>query len=87
MKKRKLIGVLICLQGGFVHQTSDGKVRHQQTEELLPYQFWRLAAQHNLRSAKMGLQLIQGSFDFPSLMIERRQFLGWGLLVIEYRCD
>src|ERR1035438_2107850 len=87
MEEGKLVGVLISLQGGFVHQTTDGKVSHQQTEELLLYQFWRLAAQHNLSSAKMCLQLVQSGLDFPSLVIEGCQFFGWGLLVIEDRCN
>ena len=73
-RKESRSGSLIGLQGGFVHQTMDGKVSHQQPEELLLYQFWRLAAQHDLSSSKMSFQLVQCGFDFPSLMIERCQF-------------
>ena len=79
----KPVGVFIGLQGGFVHQAADGKMRHQQTEELLLDQFWRLAAQYNLRAAQMGLQFVQSGFDFPTLVIEGGQFFGRCLLVIE----
>jgi len=34
-----------------VHQSANGEVRHQQAEELLAYQFRRLAAQYNLGAA------------------------------------
>src|SRR5580765_8706793 len=62
-------------------------MRHQQPEKLLLYQFRRLAAQHDLSSAKMCFQLVQCGFDFPPLMIERGQFFGRGVLVIEYGGD
>jgi hypothetical protein len=45
---------LIGLQGGFVHEAADSKMRHQQTEELLLDQFRRLATQNNLSAAQMG---------------------------------
>jgi hypothetical protein len=66
-----------------VHQTTDGIVRHEQAEELLLDQFWRLAAQHDLSPAKMGFQLVQGGFDFPPLRIKSCHFLSRCLLVIE----
>ena len=80
VEERKPVGIFIGLQGGFVHQAANGKMRHQQTEELLPDQFRRLAAQHDLSAAQMGFQLVQGSFDFPSFVIEGGQFLGRRLL-------
>jgi hypothetical protein len=58
MDERKPVWVFVGLQGGFVHQAANGKVRHQQAEELLPYPFRRLAAQHNLSAAKMCFQLV-----------------------------
>jgi hypothetical protein len=83
VEERELVGVFIGLQGSFMHQAANGEVRHQQTEKLLLDQLRRLAAQHDLSSAKMCFQLVQRSFDFPPLMIERRQFFGGGLLVIQ----
>ena len=50
-----------------MHQAADGKVRHQQTEELLPDQFRRLAAQYNLSAAQMSLQLVQGGLSGEGL--------------------
>ena len=64
------VGVFIGLQRSFMHQAADGKMRHQQTEKLLADQFGRLAAQDHLSTAQMGLQLVQGGFDFPALVIE-----------------
>ena len=53
--------------------------------------FYRLASDpegaRDLRPAQVRFQLVQGGFDFPPLMIERRQFLGRSLLVIECRGD
>ena len=59
MNKRKPVRVLIVLQCRFVHEAADRKMRHEQTEELLPHQFRRLAAQYNLGASQMGLQLVQ----------------------------
>ena len=59
MDERKPVGIFIGLQSGFVHQAADGKMRHQQTEELLLDQFRRLAAQYNLSAAQMGFQFVQ----------------------------
>ena len=51
VEERKPVWVFIGLQVGFVHQAANGKMRHQQTEKLLPDQFRRLAAQYNLSAA------------------------------------
>jgi hypothetical protein len=75
MHERKSIGIFVGLQRGFMHETANGEVRHQQTIELLLHQFWSLAPQHNLGAPQMGFQLIQSSLDLPSLVIEGRQFL------------
>jgi hypothetical protein len=48
VEKRQPVGVFISLQRSFVHQAADGKVRHKQTEKLLPDQVRFLAAQHDL---------------------------------------
>jgi len=57
--ERKPVGILIGLQGGFVHQAADGKMRHQQTKELLPDQFRRLTTQYDLSTTQMRFQLVQ----------------------------
>jgi hypothetical protein len=36
--ERKPVGIFIGLQRSFVHQAADGKMRHHQTEKLLPDQ-------------------------------------------------
>ena len=48
-----------------MHQAADGKMCHQQTEELLPDQFRRLTAQYNLSTTQMRFQLVQRGLDFP----------------------
>jgi hypothetical protein len=65
--ERKPVGIFIGLQGSLMHQAADGKVRHQQTEELLPDQFRRLAAQYYLSAAQMSLQLVQGGLSGKGL--------------------
>ncbi len=50
-------------------------------------QFARLATQHDSRSAQMGLEFIQRGFNFPSFVIQRRQFCGWRLVWIQDRRD
>jgi hypothetical protein len=67
MEEGKPVGIFIGLQGSFVHQAADSEMRHQQTEELLPDQFRRLAAQYNLSAAQMGLQLVQGGLSGKGL--------------------
>ncbi len=67
--EREPIGIFIGLQRGFMHQAANGEVRHQQTIKLLPYQFWSLAPQDDLGAPQMGLQLIQGRLDLPSLLV------------------
>jgi hypothetical protein len=42
--ERKPVGVFIGLQRSFVHQAANGKMRHQQTEKLLPHQIRRCCA-------------------------------------------
>ena len=49
---------------------------------LTSNQIGGLAAQDGLGAAQMRFQFIERRFDFPALVIEGRQFLGWGLLVI-----
>src|SRR5437762_6065878 len=77
MKKREAVGIFRHRQCRFVHQLADGEVRQQKTIELLPYQFWGFAAQHDLAPPEMGLQFVKRVFYLPPLVIEGGQFFGW----------
>ena len=59
MEEGKAVRVFAGLQRRFVHQSTNGEVRHQQAEELLANQFRRLAAQDNLGAAQMRFQFVQ----------------------------
>jgi hypothetical protein len=59
MNEGESVRILIGVERRFVHQSSDGKMRHQQAVELLFNEFGRLAAQHNLGAAQVSLQLVQ----------------------------
>src|SRR5229473_6157301 len=83
VEEGKPVGVFFRFQGGLVHQAADRIVRHQQSEELLLYQFWRLAAQHDRSAAQMRFQLVKGGFDLPPFVIQGRQFFSRGLLGVE----
>jgi len=83
MEERKFVGVLIGLEGGFVHQSANGEVRHYEAVEFLANQVGGLAAQDDFGTAQMSFEFGERSFDFPPLMIERRQFLGRSLVGIE----
>ena len=51
MEEGQPVGILIGAQGGFVHETTDGEMRHQEAIELLPYQIRRFTAEHDMRAA------------------------------------
>jgi hypothetical protein len=38
MEERKFVGVLVGLEGGFVHQSANGEVRHYEAIEFLANQ-------------------------------------------------
>jgi hypothetical protein len=59
MNKREPIRILIGFERGFVHQSSDSEVRHQQAVELLFHEFGCLAPQHNPGTAQVGFQFVQ----------------------------
>ena len=74
-RKESRSGSSSALQRGFVHQAANGEMRHHQPVEFLPHQVGGLAAQDDLGAAQVGLQFVQGGFDLPALVVERRQFL------------
>jgi hypothetical protein len=80
VEQGKPVGVFVGLEGSFVYETADGKVRHQQTIEFLLYQLWRLTAQYDLRAPQVSFQFVQGGFYFPALVIQGSEFFGGGLL-------
>ena len=66
-----------------MHQTTNGKMRHHQTIELLPDRVRSLTAQHYVGAAQMGFEFIQRSLYFPALVIQSGQFFGWCYFVIK----
>ena len=38
MDERKLVGIIVCLECGFMHQATDREVRHHESEKLLANQ-------------------------------------------------
>jgi hypothetical protein len=79
------VGVLIGTQRRFVHEATHGKMGHQQTIELLPYQIRCFTAEHDMRAPQMSLEFVERGFDLPTLVIERGQFGGWSQFVVEDR--
>ena len=75
MYERELVGVYVGLQCGLMHQGTGHKVRQHERIKLLSDKVRAFATQ-DFDTAQMGLDLIQGSLDFPTLMIERPQFVG-----------
>jgi hypothetical protein len=65
--EREPIGIFVGLQRGFMHEATNGEVRHQQTIKLLLHQFRSLAPQYDLGAPQMGLQLIQGRLSGEGL--------------------
>ena len=45
MEEREFVGVLVGLEGGFVHQSANGEVGHYEAVEFLANQVGGLAAQ------------------------------------------
>ena len=83
--ERQAVRIIAGMQRRLVHQTANREVRHQHAIEFLPYQFRRLAAQHDLCPAQMCLQFIKRGLDFPPFVVQKRQFSGGSLLRIEDR--
>jgi hypothetical protein len=65
IEERKFVGVLVGLEGGFVHQSANGKVRHYEAVEFLANQVGGLAAQDDFGTAQMSFEFGERSFDFP----------------------
>src|ERR1035437_4314387 len=85
VEKGQPVRILIPAQRGFVHEATDCEMRHQQTVELLSYQVRRLAPQNDARSPQMSLEFVECGFDFPTFVIDRRQFGGRRQFVVEDR--
>ena len=78
MQKRDPVRVFVGAKSSFMHQTTDGKVRHQQPVELLADQFRGLAAQHDLRAAQMRFEFIKRCLNLPPLGEKTGQLFGRG---------
>jgi hypothetical protein len=59
-----------------MHQTADGKVRHQQPEKFLADQLGSFAPQHDLRAAQVSFEFVKCCFYLPALMVQSGQFPG-----------
>ena len=55
MQEGKPVGVFVGFQRRLVHYAADGKMGHQQPEELLLHQFWSLTTEYDLGASQMGL--------------------------------
>src|ERR1019366_1375481 len=85
VEKGQPVRILIPAQRGFVHEATDCEMRRQQTVELLSYQVRRLAPQNDARSPQMSLEFVECGFDFPTFVIDRRQFGSRRQFVVEDR--
>ena len=59
VEKGQPVGILIGAQRGFMHETADGEMGHQQAIELLPHQIRRLAAEDDVRSPQVSLEFVE----------------------------
>ena len=66
MQEGEAVGVLVGLEGGFVHQAANGEMCHQQPEHFLADQIGGLAAQHDFSAAQMGFEFVERGFLFLS---------------------
>ena len=83
MYEREPVRVGVGFQRGFMHEATGRIVRHDEPIELLADEIRCLAAQDDFGAAQMGFEFVEGGFDFPPFVIERRQVLGRRLLVIQ----
>ena len=65
------LDVLAATSG--MHQPTHRIVRQHPAVELLAYQVRRFTAQHPPPLMQVRLQLVKDTFDFPALVINRRQ--------------
>ena len=65
VQERQPVGIQVGPKRRFMHEAANCEMQHHQAEEFLPDQFRRLAAQHDLGAADVGLQFIQRGFDIP----------------------
>ena len=87
MAEGQLVGVAGGFQGGFVHQAADREVGQHQAVEFLDDELGCLGAQHDAAAAQIGLELADGDFDFPALVIQSGQVLGRCCGGIDDGCD
>lgn len=71
--------------GGIEHQGADRVVAAQVPPDLLQDQIGRLGTQHRPRTTLMGLELVEGVLDLPSLRVGEGEICSAGLLRVEDR--
>jgi hypothetical protein len=69
VQERESVGIFSILEGRFVHESPDGKMRHHQCIEFLAYQVCCLAAQDDLGPTQVRFQFVQGGLDFPTFVV------------------
>jgi hypothetical protein len=83
MYERESVRVHVGFQRRFMHEATGRIVRHDETIELLADEIGCLAAQNDFGATQVSFQFVESRLDFPPFVIERCQFLGWRLLVIQ----
>src|SRR5215469_2756945 len=71
--ERDAVGVDVAVQGGGVYELADGPVHEQEAPDLLLHAVGGLGAQHDLGTALVGFELVQGGLELPPLRIQLRQ--------------
>jgi hypothetical protein len=81
--EREPVRVELCLVGGFGHELSDGVVGDEEPVELLQDEVGAAGAEDGGGAALVGLDLVEGEFDFPALVVRGGQVGGGRVLVVQ----
>src|SRR5215207_9488196 len=85
MDKGQFVRIQVRFQRRLMLQASNRKVSQQKAVEFLKDQIRSLAAQDDATSAQVRLELIEGSLNLPTLLVQRRQFLSRGFCFVQQR--
>lgn len=75
--ERESFRVVFDSVGGLCHDVSYGVVRQQECPDFLFHQFRRFRSEYSVVADLVCFDLVQGQFEFPTAVIERRQFRRW----------
>ena len=76
MDEGQRVRVTAALAAGLHHQAAQRQVDEQQGVEFLLGQVGAARAEHELAAGQRDLELGEGAFLFPALMVQGRQFRG-----------